>query len=147
MKRFWDKVDFGNPLSCWPWTASLNTSGYGQIRIDGKNVAAHRLVWESAFGELPAGMNVCHRCDNPPCVNPNHLFLGTQSDNMRDCATKDRANKPKGSAVHTSRLTADDVENIRANAMNLTQVALAELFGVSQASVSAILRRETWRHV
>lgn len=101
--RFWSKVDKSGPIpahcpeigACWVWTAARNGSPnhqYGAIRIHGgrKTVHTHRMSWQIANGPIPAGMYVCHKCDNPACCNPSHLFLGDQGANMRDCASKGR---------------------------------------------------------
>jgi len=88
-ERFWAKVDRTD--DCWLWTACRTTHGYGQFRPErSRGAQAHRVAWELTNGPIPAGMLVLHRCDNPPCVNPAHLFLGTQSDNMRDMYAKGR---------------------------------------------------------
>ena len=88
MKRFWDKVD--KTGECWIWTAYTKTDGYGQFKFDGKMRGAHRMAWLLTNGEIPDGMLVCHTCDNPSCVNPNHLFLGTNQDNADDKMNKGR---------------------------------------------------------
>ena len=88
MQRFWDKVEKTD--GCWVWTASKNRQGYGYFRFDGKMRKAHRMAWLFAIGEIPEGMMVCHSCDNPSCVNPEHLWLGTGQDNMDDMNTKGR---------------------------------------------------------
>lgn len=90
--RFWRHVNKGSPYECWVWTGSNDGKGYGQISAGaGRSpIKAHRLSWEIHNGQIPAGMVICHRCDNPKCVNPSHLFVGTQKDNMVDCATKNR---------------------------------------------------------
>ena len=94
--RFWAKVGVGSPGECWEWQAFCLPNGYGTIgvgsEINGTNrkAYAHRVSWELAHGPIPAGMDVCHTCDNPPCVNSAHLFLGTKSDNMRDASAKGR---------------------------------------------------------
>lgn len=89
-KRFWAKVKRGTAEECWPWTGSKLKTGYGQLRENGKMIRAHRVSWELSRGPIPEGMNVCHHCDNPPCCNPDHLFIGTHLDNTRDKMHKGR---------------------------------------------------------
>lgn len=89
-ERFWEKVARRAEDECWQWTGARNRDGYGYLWNDGQMPRANRLVWELTNGPIPAGMEVCHSCDNPPCVNPAHLWLGTTGDNARDRETKRR---------------------------------------------------------
>jgi hypothetical protein len=97
MDRFWSKVATAGPDDCWPWTAATTPKGYGRwtYREGGKNchTTAHRKAWELANGPIPAGFQVLHRCDNPPCCNPAHLWLGTHRDNMADKVAKGRQSR------------------------------------------------------
>ena len=95
MKRFWDKVKIAGPDECWEWKAGKNTSGYGWFSFNGTQITSNRMVWLLINGEIPNGMCVCHKCDNPSCVNPDHLFLGTHLDNMKDKSIKGRHNNQK----------------------------------------------------
>src|SRR4051794_14535196 len=91
-ERFWSKVDIRGPEDCWPWTASKLPRGYGQIYHSGlrRPVAAQRMAWELTRGAIPPGLGVLHSCDNPPCVNPAHLWIGTDADNHADMVAKGR---------------------------------------------------------
>lgn len=152
---------------CWEWTGSLNTSGYGHLRVNGRLIIASRYAWERAHGPIPEGACVLHTCDNRKCVNPKHLYLGTHKQNARDRSERGRDGGTKrsgdqnilkrhpekalrGSAVAQSKLTAQKVVEIRQryfSANGPSQRKLASEYGLSQSSVGAILRRETWAHV
>ena len=89
-ERFWTKVERRADGECWPWTARCDDAGYGSFKVARRLVKAHRIAWELTHGMIGDGLHVCHHCDNPPCCNPAHLFVGTRSDNMRDMAAKGR---------------------------------------------------------
>jgi len=142
--RFWAKVDIRSHDECWPWVASRKRQGYGQFKLDGGMRLTHRVIWELMYGEIPDGMNVCHRCDNPPCVNPSHLFLGTQADNMADMTKKGR--QASGERHPKAKLSLADVRNIRErNATGESTTALAREFGISNIGVSSVVRGAYWR--
>lgn len=132
---------------CWPWTGSLN-KGYGVIAVAGSKVRiAHDVAWESHHGRaLPKGMVVRHSCDNPPCVNPAHLLLGTHGDNSQDKV--DRNRQAKGSGHGIAKLTEVDIPVIRAlHNSGASQKFIAAQFGVTQGTVSHVIRGATWAHV
>lgn len=148
MERFWSKSRRGGPGECWVWTAALDDGGYGVFGMcHSKVISAHRFAYLLERGPIRDGLNVLHRCDNRPCVNPDHLFLGTQADNMRDMAQKGRGGKAKarGAQHWNARLTADDVRAIRAYPAGAMAREIAERFGVSRMTVIAIRNGRLWK--
>lgn len=148
--RFWAKVDRRGPDDCWPWTGSRKPMGYGHFVMLKKDYNAHRLSYELANGPIPAGQHVLHRCDNPPCVNPAHLFLGTHTDNMHDMDAKGR--KSRGEATRRHKLTAEDVRAIRAGFRQLTPYKsncgrMAKQYGVTSMTVLNAALGRTWSHL
>lgn len=172
--------EFHGVEGCWEWPGSRNPqTGYGQLSawVNGKRklYTAHRISFRAMTGEIPNGMQVLHKCDNRPCFNPGHLFLGTQLTNMRDMAAKGRcvyvrpdvpwqhlhpekiprgqshhlakstSCLPRGAAHHNAKLTDDDIRIIRAS--NDTLLMLSTRFGISKSTASSIRRCETWKHV
>jgi hypothetical protein len=142
---FWSKVDKSG--ECWLWTASCGTGGYGQIGINNRALAAHRVAYEIAIGPIPPGMAVCHTCDVRACCRPSHLWLGTRRDNQADMAAKHRS--AIGVRNGAARLTEQDVRDIRRIYANggISQKRLAEQFGVTQVAVRMIVIGRNWRHV
>ena len=153
--RFWARVRF-DLMGCWIWLGGRrsgqrnNPKAYGIWRYAyTKSVSAHRFAWEDTFGPIPEGLKICHRCDNPPCVRPDHLFLGTQKENMADAARKGRLNGrdcPSGEAHPMSKLLIAEVFEIRRRyRTGTTQRALARTYGVSRPTITAIITGRNWR--
>lgn len=142
--RFWDKVEKTD--SCWNWTGKIRTTdGYGVIAINGKEERSHRLSWKMSNGLIPSGMVVCHSCDNTKCVNPKHLFLGTQADNLLDMRNKKRNKYTfKGVDHPNARFSNLDIERIFEYSKTLNQKEIADIFETSQQSISRILRRKRY---
>jgi HNH endonuclease len=131
---------------CWEWQWGKNRRGYGKVVVHYKNVAAHRLSWTVHRGQIPDGMLVCHRCDNPPCCNPDHLFLGTNADNMRDAYDKGRS--VRGERVHTVRLTEAQVLTIAQRIKDgETSADLAREFGVAHGTIWFIEKKRSWKYL
>jgi hypothetical protein len=133
---------------CLEWQRCRNPKGYGRINVDGKILLAHRLAWQVFEGEIPKGMHVLHRCDNPACCNPAHLFLGTAKDNMRDRDEKGRREPPKGSKHGRAKLNETDIPGIfRLRREGRSQREIAGVFGVTHQLIALVLRRKRWKHV
>jgi hypothetical protein len=133
---------------CWEWTGGGTESGYGRTTRDGKGYTLPRLVYERYVGPIPEGLWVLHRCDNPRCVNPTHLFLGTHKDNMADMVAKGRHCPVSGERNKSARLTEAQVREMRLRRQAGEQVkVLAGEYGVSGMTVSKITRGLKWRHV
>lgn len=132
---------------CWLWTGGRTKAGYGLFSYRNRLISAHRAAFIAFLGEDPSGKVVCHKCDTPACCNPDHLFLGTQGDNIRDMQMKGRArNTPrKGSKHHSAKLTEADVVAIRASHSDAS--LLAAQYDVTSTSIYLIKARKTWRHI
>lgn len=133
--------------NCIEWTGAKSGDGYGTVSVDGKQKAAHRVAWENANGPIPSGLWVLHKCDNPLCVNPDHLFIGTAKDNTQDCIRKGRRNTQRGSRLPQSKLDEETVRRIKQLRGTKRQSQIAREFGVSDASVSLIMSGKNWAHV
>lgn len=144
LNRFWSKVELIPFHECWEWAAGRNKDGYGYFDLKGSPLRAHRVSWEINFGAVPPGMIVCHRCDNPPCVNPKHLFLGTQLDNMRDRANKKRTNTAgeRNGAAKLTRQLIDEILSLKGSGVN--QQYVANKYTLSQSAVSRIWSGKRW---
>lgn len=173
--RFWAGVNRDGPLPdqtvssytglscCWEWIKARTPRGYGTIRVNGLQTGAHRLSYIIHFGDIPPRLVVCHRCDNPSCVNPEHLFCGTVLTNVRDMDAKGRRDRfagarglqarpesrPRGESHKNARLTSQQVLAIRDAWKNKdsSQTELASAHGVSIATISLIVRNKLWQHL
>lgn len=166
--RLWAKVDKNGPVPahrpelgpCWLWLGDTYASGYGRLCARGKGALVHRLSWELHYGS-PGDLFVLHACDNPTCVNPRHLFLGTSAENSEDMVRKGRSasgdrntsrlypeRQVRGAKQHAAKLTDDLVRAIRQErATGATLKELAQKYGVGEANVGHITTRRSWRHV
>jgi hypothetical protein len=165
-ERFWSKVDKDGPVPqhrpelgrCWTWTGSRQPRGYGTFGVGHKSELAHRIAYRIEHGAVPARLHVLHACDNPPCVRPSHLFIGTQTDNNRDAWTKGRSVLPpppkpsqrtRGERMGAAKITdaqARDIFN-RYHAGGVTQQALADEYGLNQRTISKIASGRSYRHL
>ena len=149
-ERFWEKVDRRGPNDCWPWQGGGKKDGYGSFYTGERLDGAHRFSYELNKGPITDGLWVLHKCDNPRCVNPDHLFLGTQTDNMQDCSVKGRAKGGPhlGTDNINAKLTEDAVRDIRQRyAGGEIAPTLALEYGVSHPAIYAVIHRRTWKHV
>lgn len=148
-ERFWEKVDIQSTGDCWNWLGAKNSGNYGVININRKMVYAHRLSYELHFDKIPDRLVVGHKCDNPRCVNPQHLFLGTQQDNILDKIQKGRNGSPLGEKSHLSKLKLEDVLVIKNLLSGKTYYdrEIAEMFGVTTGCIQGIKQGHTWAWV
>ncbi len=150
--RFWSHVKIGEPDECWEWQAGKDDKGYGGFSVskDRHHVRAHRFSYELSHGTIPDGLDVLHKCDNPPCVDPNPLFLGTQLVNMRDMTEKGRGKPAKlpGEKHPNAKITDADAVKIKEMLRNkIPQKKIAGLFGISPITVSHINTGISWGHI
>jgi len=145
----WKRIDKRSEDECWEWKGAVSTNGYGAMSINCKDDSTHRIVYCEIFGTIPEGLFVLHHCDNPSCCNPNHLFLGTPKDNMKDRNQKGRGNVPRGEEHYRSKLIKEQVLEIRKLYITneYTQTKLGKMFGVAPSNISNIINRKAWRHI
>jgi hypothetical protein len=149
-ERFWPKVDIKSPEECWNYMGPYEKHGYGIVTLFAKprvRWLAHRLAWTLSNGEIKDGLDVCHKCDNPPCCNPNHLFTGTALDNVRDCISKGRARKAQGEKHASAKVTARQVIQIRSMKGTATCREIGKLFGLTKSGVQHIMSGLKWKHI
>lgn len=175
-EKFWAKVARRGSGECWEWQGARDEHGYGHVHRRPRYISAHRLSWELTTGSIPDGLFVCHRCDNPRCVNPQHLFLGSHAENVADMVAKGRSARgdrngmrrhpdrrprgvahglhihpesiQRGSDHHHAKLNEEDVRAIRARvAGGEPQRSVARDYGVVETVVSRVVHRKSWRHV
>lgn len=167
--RFWARVHRGDVSVCWPWLGCRRGDGYGAAHSDGRQYGAHRVAYTLTLGPIPRGMLVCHRCDNPVCCNPGHLWIGSPGDNMRDMVAKGRHARKgphnpargdrngsrtqphrlvRGVAHPSSKLTESEVRDIRDRVRcGEHKAALAREYGVAPLSIQRLVAGVTWKHI
>lgn len=146
-EKFWSMCE-KRENSCWEWTRCLHKDGYGQLSYHRKFWLAHRLAWHLARGPIPKGICVCHKCDNPKCINPDHLFIGSHAENMSDMKNKGRRkNINSGELNGRAKISASDAAEIRNKYQSgkTRQVDLAAEYGIAQTVISLIVRGKIWK--
>jgi hypothetical protein len=142
--RFWKRVlKTSNTIGCWEWINPSHPFGYGRLKVGKKIELAHRLSYKIHFGDITPSQCVLHKCDNPRCVNPNHLFLGNRNDNAKDRTLKGRTFK--GSQVTISIFNEQQIKDIRSSTKTISQ--LSKDYGVSYQHMWLIVKRKSWKHI
>lgn len=150
LERFWSRIHKGD--GCWEWTWSKDNKGYGMMGMPSRNaVKVHRISWAIHYGQIPEGLCVLHHCDNPPCVRPDHLFVGTNLDNIINKMEKGRAALPmiRGEGHGLAKLNAEQVLQIRElyATGKFSYREVGERFGVFLTNIRSIVKRESWKHI
>ncbi len=153
--RFWMAVTKDGPIlrgmktRCWVWTKHRCVLGYGKFKDKGcVPWLAHRFSWRLVHGSLPDNLCICHHCDNPSCVNPDHLFLGTPKDNVKDMTVKGRRVDHRGEQHGRSVFIETDIVDIRKKSLQgMSYKKIAKLYGVSASAISHVVKRRVWKHV
>lgn len=146
VERFHSNVDrSGGPDACWEWKLGTNDKGYGHLNAGGRMLKTHRVAYLLEYGEVDDDLKVCHTCDNPPCCRPDHLFQGTQADNVQDAIQKERRFSPCGEDVHSARFTEADIYDIRRRGdAGESNAAIGRDYGTIRQTIGRIVRRESW---
>jgi hypothetical protein len=146
--QFWSKVNVKTRSECWEWIGARSGNGYGQIRINNVTHNSHRIAWELIHGKIKNGLHVLHQCDNPPCVNIDHLSLGTRFENMRDAVNKNRFPDRKGSNHPQAKFTEKQVLDIRNSFQNgVSTTKLASKYKTHRNTIYGIVNRVNWSHI
>lgn len=146
MIRFWQKVRVAGPDDCWNWMAGADKFGYGRFLFDGKNRHAHRISWILTHGEITNGLCVLHKCDNPACVNPSHLWLGTVAENNLDCLKKGRNKQPKWSKNGMAKLNEGQAREVKRRCLSgELRYKVAREFNISAVAASYIAIGKNWK--
>ncbi len=146
---FWNNVNIKEKDDCWEWMGYLDHNGYGSISINNYPNRTHRYAWEIVHGCIPEGLCICHKCDNPKCCNPEHLFMGTVYDNTHDMIKKGRKVVLRGESNWFSKLTEKDVLEIRKlySTGKYNQHKLGKMFNVTNSNIECIVNRKSWKHL
>lgn len=145
-ERLLNSIEIDEQSNCWNWTKAKHRQGYGHTAYKSKYILAHRLSWIIFIGDIPENNNICHKCDNPSCINPDHLFIGTQTDNVKDCKNKNRAHKSHGEKHLWTKLTKSQVDEIRSeDSKKYTRYELAEKYNISYSGIVCILKNRCWK--
>jgi len=156
VEKFFSKGAVNSATGCIEWTGCIQSNGYGRVKFDGRTRYVHRVSAELKFGEIPEGLEVCHKCDNRKCFNPDHLFLGTRKDNMQDAVSKSRISRgekhaaqiPSGERNYNAKLKNSDIPEIRRrHASGETQTSIAKSFSVDRSLIGLIVNGKAWRGI
>lgn len=141
------RIVIDKKTGCWNWQGSKGRQGYGVKRIGDRLIKTHRLFYELLVGKIKKNKKVCHKCDNPSCCNPEHLFIGTQRKNMQDMMKKNRSNFHRGENNKLSIFKNEEVIEIRKLYPSITQAELARRYKCSEGAIASIIHRRTWKHI
>lgn len=145
-ERFWEKIE--KTSTCWLWRGNTNWFGHGIFWADEFRWKAHRYMWKLIYKNIPPRMHVLHHCDIAACVNPQHLYTGSQKDNIRDCIKRNRRNTPIGEKAKQAILTEEDVYKIRQLAADGNPILqISKLYKCSEGAIDGIVRRKNWKHL